>query len=380
MESLTIREHPFDIVKNNLSLHRFQTHELILSLASSWITYCLLKRRTNNAILIASAVGISTFLYLIYTVRRTHKAEARNVGDYDQLTVYSEKMGNGIDKSNTSVLLTILTPLLDLLQIYLKGGSDPCTETKPIAITAFFRFWNSCRIYCPVDYTIPRQQIIGTNHVGYHPDLKNVDIRLIKDSFCFFPFFSSDQTHITTSIFPDILKVSSRVWNNIHIPEQKNKERRVIAVNKLYSHVRAKVEDNVPLSVVVFMSGHSRQNCSIFHWQPFYDGCACMALLTGVPIVLLFNAYFRTVDNKEHFRQIISKPIHVKKLPSDEHFDFQIFKQRNKNTVEELNKKIAEELTTLTKTLRNLYHLHDSDLNTHPWKVDSENKNCPICH
>lgn len=385
MKSLTVSyavepEHPFDIVRKNLSIHRYQMYEIFICLISTCIIYTTLRKRVKQAPVISIMVGLCLFMFIIYTIRRTNKVFTSNIGEYDQLSAYSDKLGNKDDKSKIPVLLTILTPLFDLLAVYFKGGSPRCTDTKPLAITSFLRFWNSYRIYCPVDYTIPSQQIISTVHIGYHPDLKNMDIGLIKDSLCFFPFFSSEQTHITTSVFPDKYEISSRIWNNIHISEKKHSEERKTDVNNLYKYVREEAKTNRKMSVVMFISGAERQDCSIYHWQPIYDGCACMAMITGIPIVLLFNAYFRSTDNKEHFRQIVSKPIFINKVLSDEEFDFQKFKNKYNAQLQIVKNKLETEMTTITRKLRKLHHLYDSNLNIYPWAVDSQNKSCPICH
>jgi hypothetical protein len=297
--------------------------------------------------------------------------------DYDHLSVYSQRLGSFTDRSLIPIMSTILIPIVDLVSVYLKGGSYDCKATKPIAITAFFRFWDTVRIYCPSDYTIPAKQILGTNHMSYHPDLNNVDLRFIKDSLSFFPFFNDNV--IVTSIFPDIMNISSRLWNNYTIPEQKDKEARSLSVNNLYKHVMEANEHLDNLSVVIFISGHSRQDCSIYHWQPFYDGCICMSLLTGMPITLLYNGYFRSEGNQEHFRQIVSKPIHVKRIPSGDNFDFQDFKKKNKAYINELNSRIEKELTFLSARLRDMHRKYDSYLNT-DWSVEPRNKNCPKCH
>lgn len=374
MQTTEVLYHPFDIVKRNVSPHNHYCNDYILIATVVVIFYYTVKlvSTRRKAIVFSFSMGMILYMAHLAYVRKIYHLSASSSGNFTVLNCETTRLSNQVD----NVFFTFL-PLamraLELTSIFMHQKTRECNKTKPVGIQTFLQFFDTTRIYCPSDYTIPARQLLSMNHVSYHPSGNEKMLKIIKDSLSFFHLTRPDHRLSVLSFFGGSYR--EHLWNNHAIPKTMEKGRREAFNN--YGDMVGKWADNKePLSVVIFSTGHIGQNCSIYHANKLFDGIVAISLFTGVPIVPVFNAYY-IANNKEHFRQIISKPVFVNRC-NEPSFDMEIMKTKHRQAMAHLHARLEQCYKAMSKELKNMHKLNDGDLETE-WAVDSTNINCVSC-
>lgn len=366
--------HPFDIIRDNVSSSSHYRNDYGLILIVLAVVYFSLRKITTHTRTIISVFIAGICLHLLNTiyVRKIYHLSATSNGrDTIVLNCETNRLSSQVD----NIFFTFL-PLgmnaIRLTSVYFNRPTRECNATKPVAIQTFLHFFDTTRIYCPADYTIPEQQILSVNHITYHPSGNEKVLKIIKDSLSFFHLTRPDHRLSVLSFFGG--EYRERLWNNHVIPKTRETGRRE-AFNHYGDMVSKWAHDEEPLSVVIFSTGHIGQNCNIYHANKPFDGIVAISLFTGIPIVPVFNAYYITKDNKEHFRQIVSTPLFVKPC-RETSFDMDVMKTKYKSAMAFLHDRLQQSYMHMSNELRRNHKLND-DMETE-WKIDAS-EHCLTC-
>lgn len=256
---------------------------------------------------------ITLILYDIMFIRKILKQEFYICGKYTVWSSVSRRLLNSFAEGDISPGWVTLCDNFFRLMV---GLVSKATKTpSPLLMEGwktFQKFYDSIKIYKPCTNTDIKSYILAITHQTYHPSGNDSNIYVTKDSFSFIPHVKENQNLYVTSSLEGEWR--ERVYNNYCLaPDDKmQRQKKFIELCTNIKESEAKGESNC---IVIFPSGKVCQTEGVYFPPKPFRGLFGLALVSGLPIVPVFNTMYVDIENKEHFRQVVGNPIYVKRIP-----------------------------------------------------------------